>query len=621
MNRLLTTLVTIVLLMAAQMASAQTKVDGTLTNDGHTMKWSISGVTVTEKGQPKFEKVNFAGTNDGDLKQELSGTVAPGATITADLQKVSGKDKPKVYILFDYYKEDSFFSVNYGIPATLKEEDYTTKTFTVPRDATEVLVMLIYRTPDPQPRAYALEMNVVGRFKVGNTTPKPDPKPEPKPDPKPQPKQEEDCNCNCDQMPEGGYIDSHIRFNDLYGEVSLRPNWKGDYAYEYATLDTPIYECYRIRTEEESGAILGLEDMSTYVLKPESQLIICPKEPEVSKLKMIVGCMWANVKKMTEKGYVEEMSQCTSGVNGTIYAVEETGKESKVWLFAGKVTVTNKKTKKATVLQPGQNITCKGSSSNVQSFNIEQGAKKFGIPMDHITNHYTNKPISKLNLESICKPNKGTDSKNTTTGKKPTTKKTTTKLSSDQTLEEGVYVIRFAHDPEYVLTLKDGKARNDNTVQLWKWRNDNSQKWRVTHENGKIAIRSMVDNNYALDVKSFNYSNNAEIILYGYHGGDNQLWIPEKQSNGSYVLMTAGNTAFCLDLYEGDAKNGGVIELWSTHKGFQEQWTFEKVETTGKLKTSNNQKSGNKQVKHGNQNNKGKQNTKGKPKKQLKIKQ
>ena len=206
MNRLLTTLTTIILLMATQLANAQTKVDGTLTNDGHTMKWSISGVTVTEKGQPKFEKVNFAGTNDGDLKQELSGTVAPGATITADLQKVSGKDKPKVYILFDYYKEDSFFSVNYGIPATLKEEDYTAKTFTVPRDATEVLVMLIYRTPDPQPRAYALEMNVVGRFKVGKATPKT----EPKPDPKPQPKQEEDCNCNCDQMPEGGYIDSHI---------------------------------------------------------------------------------------------------------------------------------------------------------------------------------------------------------------------------------------------------------------------------------------------------------------------------------------------------------------------------------------------------------------------------
>ena len=611
MNRLLTTLTTIILLVVAQLASAQTKVDGTLTNDGHTMKWSISGVTVTEKGQPKLEKVNYAGTNDGDLKQEIKGTVAPGATITADLQKVSGKDKPKIYIQFDYFKKGSAFSVYGGRPITLEEKEYETKSFRVPNDASEVLVSIFYRTPDPRPRAYALEMMVVGRFTVGSATSKPESQP--------QPKQEEDCFCTCDKTPAAygrdTYTDSHIRFNDLYGEVSLRPNWKGDYAYEYATLDTPIYECYRIRTEEESGAILGLKDMSTYVLKPESQLIICPEEPEVSKLKMIIGCMWANVKKMTEGKSLEcEMQQIALGVNGTIFACEETGKESKVWLFSGKVTVTNKKTGKKTVLQPGQNITCKGSSSNVQSFNIEQGAKQFGIPMDHITNHYTNKPISKLNLESICKPNKGTATKNSTTDKKPTTKKTTIKPSSDQTIEEGVYVIRFTHDPEYVVTLKDGKAKNDNTVQLWKWRNDNSQKWRVTHENGKIAIRSMVDNNYALDVKNFNYSNNTDIILYGYHGGDNQLWIPEKQSNGSYVLMTAGNTAFCLDLYKGDAKNGGVIELWSTHKGFQEQWTFEKVETTGKLKTNNNQKSGTKQVKNGKQNNKGKQN------KPLKIK-
>lgn len=604
MNRLLTTLTTIVLLMTVQLASAQTKVDGTLTNDGHTMKWSISGVTVTEKGQPKLEKVNYAGTNDGNLKQEISGTVAPGATITADLQKVSGKDKPKIYIQFDYFKKGSAFSLYGGRPITLKEEEYETKSFTVPSDASEVLVSIIYRTPDPQPRAYALSMNVVGRFKVGNATPKTEPKTEPK---KQEYDEVADPDCECMKRLKNQKIDSYIRFNDFYGEVKIRPNCAEDDSYEFVDFNTVIYECDRIKTEEESGAILGLEDMSTHVIGPETTLIIWTEEEKVSKFEILIGTMWSNIKKMAKGEALEiEAGQCCLGIGGTIFACEETGKESKVWLFAGKVTVTNKKTKKATVLQPGQYITCKGSSSNVQSFNIEQGAKKFGIPMSDINNHYSNK--------SNDKNSSGNNSGNTTTGKKPTTKKTTIKPSSDQTLEEGVYVIRFTHDPEYVVMLKDGKVKNDNIVHLWKWRNDNSQKWRVTHENGKIAIRSMVDNNYALDVKSFNYSNNAEIILYGYHGGDNQLWIPEKQSNGSYVLMTAGNTAFCLDLYEGDAKNGGVVELWSTHKGFQEQWTFEKVETTGKLKTNNNQKSGNKQVKHGKQNNKGKQN------KPLKIK-
>ena len=421
MKKLYTTLTTLVLLMAALVTNAQTKVEGTLENDGHKMKWSISGVTVTEKGQPKLEKVNFGGTDDGNLKQELSGTVAPGAVITADLRKVSGKDKPKVYILFDYFKEGSFFSVNGGVPIKLEEKEDMYKSFQVPSNATEVLVSIIYRTPDPHPRAYALEMKVVGRFKVGNKAPEPEPQP--------KPKQEEDCSCKCDEKPEGGFIDTHIRFNDFYGEVTMRPNWEEDDSYEFVDLDSPIYDCYRIKTEEESGAILGLEDMSTYVIKPESILVVCSQEEKVSRLQMIMGCIWGNIKKMMDgKTLDSEMSECVAGILGTIFALEESSQGSKVWVFAGNVEVTNKKTGKKTTLNAGQNITVKGKNNNVQSFNIEDGAKQFGIPMDHITNHYTNKPISKINLESICKPTKGTSTKkenkvsdkNSTAGKKPT---------------------------------------------------------------------------------------------------------------------------------------------------------------------------------------------------------
>lgn len=420
MKKLYITLTTLVLLMTALVANAQTKVEGTLENDGHKMKWSISGVTVTEKGKPQFEKVIYAGTNDGNLKQELSGTVAPGATITADLQKISGKGKPKVYIQFDYYKKGSAFSVYYGRTITFEEKEYETKIFRVPSDATEVLVSIFYRTPDPQPRAYALQMEVLGTFEVGNKTPEPEQQGYDRID---------DPDCECMKRLNNQKTDSHIRFNDLYGEVSIRPNCEDDDAYEYAEIETIIYECDRIRTKEESGAILGLEDMSTYCIGPETELVIHTEEKNISKIEILLGTMWSNLKRMAEGKSLEiELSQCCSGQNGTIFAFEETGTESKVWLFAGKVTVTNKKTGKKTVLQPGQNITCKGGTSDVKTFNIEQGAKQFGIPMDHITNHYTNKPISKINLESICKPTKGTftkkenkvSDKNSTAGKKPT---------------------------------------------------------------------------------------------------------------------------------------------------------------------------------------------------------
>ncbi len=215
-------------------------------------------------------------------------------------------------------------------------------------------------------------------------------------------------------------VDSKIRFNDLYGEVLIRCNFLKDNAYEFADFDTIIFEDDRICTKEESGAVLGLEDMSTYVIKPESIIIIHSEDNHISKFEMIAGGILANIKKMIEGKSIEyEMSNCVAGIKGTIVALEETGKESRVYVLVGKASVKNKKTGKETVLQPGQMVTMKGKTSNVATFNIEQMAKKYGCPMSEIKNHYTNKQAPKYNMSDICKPQKSNDN----SGKKKTVKR------------------------------------------------------------------------------------------------------------------------------------------------------------------------------------------------------
>ncbi|GEM_PF-2181856 len=224
-------------------------------------------------------------------------------------------------------------------------------------------------------------------------------------------------------------VDSKIRFNDFYGEVKYRCSLEEDDAFEFADLDVVLYENDLIQTEEESGAILGLEDMSTYVIKPESKLIIRTtydsRSPIVQKLEMLGGSLLTNFKKMIEgKSFEVEMSQCVLGINGTIVAFEETGKESRVYLLVGKASVTNKKTGKITVLQPGQMVTMKGKTSNVASFNVEQVAKKYGCPMSEIKNHYTNKKAPKYNMSDICgKQVSSTGGKKTANPKAPQKKK------------------------------------------------------------------------------------------------------------------------------------------------------------------------------------------------------
>lgn len=220
----------------------------------------------------------------------------------------------------------------------------------------------------------------------------------------------ESDDCGCDKKPNGDRVDSKYRFNELWGEVSIRPYWEYDDAYEFAEYDTPIFECDLIRTKEESGCILGLTN-GVYHLGPESKLLVKKKEtPKVSKLEMIVGSIWGNIKKMAEGKTIElEMSHCVTAIKGTIVAFEETGKESRVYLFAGKVEVTGKTSKKKTMLKAGQaSIVGSDGKIKVQKFDIEKGAKKFGIPMKDIKNHYSNTPTSSSKGSSTKVSSSGT---------------------------------------------------------------------------------------------------------------------------------------------------------------------------------------------------------------------
>ena len=164
-------------------------------------------------------------------------------------------------------------------------------------------------------------------------------------------------------------VDSKIRFNDLYGEVSIRPDAEEDDAYEFAELDTIIYEDDRIRTKEESGAILGLEDMSTFVIKPESILIIHSEEENETKMEMLAGRIIGNVKKMAEgKTMGFEMSQCVAGIKGTAFKLTQSadGNTNKVEVIRGMISVNTKSGGQVYAVNAGQSITIKKDDKSVK---------------------------------------------------------------------------------------------------------------------------------------------------------------------------------------------------------------------------------------------------------------
>ena len=365
----------LVLLVAALPASAQS---GDLENHGNKMRYSFSGGTIKRVGD-----VSVATNNNYITWQEIRAEATTGTTIRGTVRRLSGPNgvdaagRGPMRVHYKAYKGSELLTQDGG-----NGRDDCSISYTIPKGVTEVILYMSYMTGGRDGR---ISCKVTYTVKPGLTLP-----------PAPEPEPEEDCNCDYIRDDIGyNMIDSHIRFNDFYGEVSYRPNWEDDDAYEYAEVDAVLYECYRIRTKEESGAILGLEDMSTYVMKENSELIIRTEDENISKLEMLVGMMWANTKKMAEGKSLEvEMTHCVAGINGTIFACEEKNGVSKVYLFVGGVKVTSKKTKKSFQIKPGQTTSVgKDGKIVVKKFNIEQEAKRLGIPMSDIRNHY-NSPTS-----------------------------------------------------------------------------------------------------------------------------------------------------------------------------------------------------------------------------------
>ena len=361
-------IMTLVLLMVAGTAGAQSEFKRTITRQGQTIEYSISGVKVTKEEQPLYTGNT---PERGNYMQNYEGTVESGKTITVKCRQVKGNKVPIIYFDIRYYDRPSMSGAPRTDESMRTDKEKATSSRVPKRKYGEVNIYYLGDTGDWITVTWNLDIDA---------TPVPVSVPTPvvrTPEPEEGP---------CEKM------DSRIRFKDFYGEVKKRCNFEEDDSYEFVDLDDVVYENDRIKTEEESGAILGLEDMSTYVIKPKSVLIIHSEEENESKLEMLIGRMWTNIKKVAAgKSIGFEMSHCVCGINGTIVAFEETGGKSDIYLFAGSVTVTSKKGTDKVNLQPGQTSSV-GSNGKVavKEFDIEKGAKKFGISMDDIRNHYSN---------------------------------------------------------------------------------------------------------------------------------------------------------------------------------------------------------------------------------------
>lgn len=136
--------------------------------------------------------------------------------------------------------------------------------------------------------------------------------------------------------------DVGMRFSGMAGQVEWRADDDPD-GWKLCKMGDKLPVFAHIRTQENSSAILSFSDMSTFVLKPESEVVLdTPPGPE-SKIKLVAGNIWVNVKKMVNEGSMSvEMNQAVCGIKGTTFVLSDKDGISSIKVIEGLVDFTSK---------------------------------------------------------------------------------------------------------------------------------------------------------------------------------------------------------------------------------------------------------------------------------------
>lgn len=138
----------------------------------------------------------------------------------------------------------------------------------------------------------------------------------------------------------GNTIDSGARFSGMEGKVEIHFPGTPEDEWTAVEMEMVIPVGTRIRTKEESTVTLGFSDMSTFILKPETEIILSKPPGKESKLGLVAGNIWVNIKKMVKDGSMEiDTFQAVAGIKGTTLVASADKEKATFKLIEGQLSV------------------------------------------------------------------------------------------------------------------------------------------------------------------------------------------------------------------------------------------------------------------------------------------
>ena len=149
--------------------------------------------------------------------------------------------------------------------------------------------------------------------------------------------------------------------------------------------------------------------------------------------------------------------------------------------------------------------------------------------------------------------------------------------SETRTLEDGTYIIKSAINNNYVLDISGASKSNGGNIQIWTNSSVSQQRFVIKYlNNGYYSITSS-NSGKVLDVTSAGKSSGTNVQQWGYNATDAQQWMIKDESDGYYSVISKCNNLY-LDVSSGIAKNGTNIQVYAGNDTNAQKFKFEKYE-------------------------------------------
>ena len=144
------------------------------------------------------------------------------------------------------------------------------------------------------------------------------------------------------------------------------------------------------------------------------------------------------------------------------------------------------------------------------------------------------------------------------------------------------------------IDVKNGYSQNEQNISQYDSNNTYAQKWIVIKDGDGFKIVSALNDNFVLDLSNGQVKNMANIQLYKENGTSAQRWYFQtyesirqkmdkmaKQYNakieeGTYIISTASNPNYSLDVKYGSINRGANVWLYSTNATNAQKWILKK---------------------------------------------